>query len=486
MIKRTSALFVSAMIMSGCSSTATTGSFAMPQVQESNAVQLANYQSGDPLLVVISFPAVMDPQAAELWTERLVTGFAEEEDEQGDKGAASFSATESLNDAIYHATELYESLKARLPANSVILDPQRVVLEDGRLAYWSMIPGGPPPSLVNLSLATLDNPDRNQVMESPYLTFGDTMTAAITVSEGMPGLSERSPVLFETTFDGVCHNELEEAPLLDCLNGVDGLATFDRDRARAFERARAPAEKVRLDITITEVEDQTADTDRSDFVANPETVRGSFARSYDPLLIATVGYASDLYAQYRASSSDIHLRRYIAQVNGVPTPDGEAWSVSRVALARYLFAIESQALGATSDRMLREFVLEGEFGPAFRGTVATEAGLLETRRDLARSQNERLALMMLGSALVGGMAGATGNSAMNMPFIQMAELEGQRSTAEAQRSASLMSDFSGSWASTYADQIGSREMVIQGTGERISGGVPALRAVALQQWNASQ
>lgn len=467
-----------ALALVGCAATATTSSFTLPNPAPAVSQRLAEYAPGDPVLVALEFPAAMTPDAQQVWVNRLVAGFGEDE-EFGSKLLEQFYVNEALNDSIYHSLELYSAVKARLPKASVILVPQRVTLSGDRLVLEPLLPPGAPPALVRVSLSAMDNPNRDKMMETPYLTFGDAFTPALKVSYSDWFSSDDGGYLIETTFRGICRNHLENVALLDCLNGTDTGAVSDPARRKQLQKARIPAKKVKLDITVKKKEKIDGEEDDGLFEADQATIPGSFARAFEPLVGGTAGLASQAFLTYKDQADNKYLSLYIAELTGSSVPPDLSVG-GNLALARKLYAVESAALAQASDAILSK-IYYGEFGDAFRLVLGKEAGLIGTRRHIADKQNLSTVMALVGGMAAGAAAGSN-DAGLLMRSQYLISAFDSEFTANEQKTIDLVNSFSSRFIGVYMDQVDARELIIDDSKNQISGKLADVRDQLRQIW----
>lgn len=449
-----------ALLLVACAPTATTHSFSIPKYQTSGGADLATYAPSEPPLVAIQFPATFSPEADSAWAARILGAFPIKDKEAGEESnehRARFSANETLNDATYFAAELYRALAERLPEHSVVLDPQRVEYKNGLFVYESLIPGNPTPSLVNLRLATLNHPDLNEAMAAEYVTFGDMITAALEVGAGVEDPAGTKTYLVNSAFSGVCSGDVTNAPLLDCMNGVDPRKGLGKAEATRYGQSLIPARKTRLDITIIEApqDPEAKQVGRKEWVAIHETVPGSYARAFSPLIDGTVTFASERLAQHRSDPGPFraaYLSRAVGEVN-----TGEL-NARRAALLDQFIAAEKKLLSANSG-IFAETLYNGQYGEAFRQLIALEAGLLETRRSVARRENTQNMLMSLAAI---GMAASSSSAYTNtnsMMLQNMFTMRVEQATANDQLLVDYHNRFSEEFTAVYLDQSLARELI---------------------------
>ena len=468
-------LLVFAVAVAGCASTATTSQFSIPVVASEAEPNFASYSESDPVLVKLSFPATFTAEAGKIASQRILDAFLSENDaedgdsEEREKMRAYFSASETLNDSTYLTMELYDALSKRLPRDSVVIEPLRIELDEGRMVYRTMLPVETPPSLVNVLVTTISNPDFDSLMSGKYVTFGDVITPSFTVFSMLGNDNSTKTYALETIFQGICPNEVKKSPLIDCLNGYDALSS-PLNFAAGYDANLIQAKKSRIDLHLYETKRDSVDEDGNSisedaYQVDLATVEGSYARTFADLLALIESYSGDKYAEHLSDKAPFE-NSYLNVINEAST-DLEMTGLRRAYLEKF-YEKERNLLAKASDDLFSA-LYEKQFGEAFRKLLVLEASLLEERRSIIRKSNSDVGIGLLLSFTAGTVLD---DADMMMSILEIFDA---RIVALEEQSIDLQNAFSNEFKLNYFNQIEAREdITVDGTA--ISGNLEEWRS----------
>jgi hypothetical protein len=409
-------LVAASLLLAGCAGTARGVKQSVYQPDDSLSLVDPGQSNAD-AMVIIRYPAVIDADAATLYyvtyAKHAIGGAYD-----ADSGATQESdriAQAIIAKSNYFAMSLFRELRERLPADTVLLSPHLVELDDeGGLVSRPLLAAEQIPSVLTIDFSVYSHPDSSKMMGAPPLTFGDLVTPLITVHSGRwlrpstHGLLLSSEPLLgaawaqaERQADEQLAARLDEqAPgfqrSLDFVYFLDRGPQDDRalplkspgeSRQEVVAVEAHPLEKIRMDgerIARLPV-DYAVDPFAEDFV------KGAATR-----VVAALNRADHDRATFLARQAAV--ARFDPQLGEVFLSRTAAEDVrARLRMAEALVAAERKFLSAQS-ASLYEGAYDGHHGDQMREMLAGEYHLLEERRDLARQQNVGTALAILALA----------------------------------------------------------------------------------------
>lgn len=413
MRKTLTLLLGSALLVTGCASTAT--GVRTSAMAGGSEVALRQTAPTGTTLAVIRFPAFVEDDAESEFA-RAYAGSAI----GGSGGSSNAAETEALANSMilksnYFAMSLYRELAARLPEHSVLLSPHRITLaDDGSLTSVPMTQAESLPSVVSVDFTAYSYPDPEKMMGDKPLSFGDLVTPVVTVrtdprtsvsTEGV--LLASSPIIGSVAGQNYAQaitdattlqsGRIEAGvPELDLISHLSAVPRIEPDRTRLSQpRAGAvasyPIEKIRLNGT----EVKNLDQDSGDILEAPFT--NGFANQVIRIINRTDPNKASIFRRADAIS-DYDESLAALTLIGDNAPD----YLTRFRYAERLLEAEQKYLSVQSLR-LYDGIINGEMGAQVRDLLREEYDILEQRRKLARQQNASVALGVL-SAVVAGVA----------------------------------------------------------------------------------
>ncbi|MEO1027466.1 MAG: hypothetical protein AAFX02_00270 [Pseudomonadota bacterium] len=412
--------------ISACASTAvgsTTSALVLPVGQ---TVAYEKTQRLSDTLVVIRYPSVIAPNAVTLYADKFrnrpIGGFVN----TGLNAAETERLAESLvAKTNYFVMSLYDSLRADLPENSVVLSPHIIEIDaNGRLTSTPLMEAEDLPTVMTVDFTPYSFPDGEQMMNTPPLTFGDLISPLLVVRtdyRARPGsyglLMASSPLVTAAYAEARSAAQAEMGALTDVNSAqyeVPGhqrlayISYLDGPRATSVARGTLttgssiervqiiPAEKLALPGGAM----VRMRSDPSEFT---DILESRYARHVSDRLVdllntidhdrATLAARMRAISVYDAELADLYLSS---------TSDTDV--ADRLLFAEKLLEAERRYLVARSDA-LYEGSVQGERGRLMREILAAEYDALEKRRQLAQQQNASTALAVL--AVAGAVAAST-------------------------------------------------------------------------------
>ena len=395
---------------------------------EAPAAGLASEAPAGATLVVLRYPAVVEPDAQDAFRRAYVTTPI-----GGQASAAAFSpeadtiAETSIVKSSYFALSIYKELVQRLPEHSVLLSPHSVTLDaDGALTSEPITQAESLPSVLTLDFAAYSFPDPERMMNAEPLTFGDLVTPLVTVSTdyraAVPtgGLLMASQPLvshagganrsaMNASLDTLQSGAFEQASRpLDFVSYISGGSVTTEPRQRLSLSAHGnsvqtyPLEKVVLDrgaLNALVTLENTSDIDPLENVFS-----SAFADRVVDLLNDTDMNKAAM-VQRAAAISQFDPSLAALSLMGLPEQDYRA----RLRYAERLLEAERNYLSVQSLRIF-DGIHNGEMGHQVRDMLQAEYEHLQERRKLAQQQNTATALAVLGAVAAGVAIGTADNN----------------------------------------------------------------------------
>lgn len=404
-----------ALLAGGCAGTAKGVKQSVYQPDDSLSLVDTGRSDAD-ALVIIRYPAVVDADAEAAYystfAQHAIGGAYEPGD--GPRQDSDRIAQAIVAKSNYFAMSLFRELRERLPADSVLLSPHLVELDEGSLVSRPLLAAEQIPSVLTIDFSVYSHPDSSKMMGAPPLTFGDLVTPLITVHSGRwlrPSthglLLSTEPLLGAAWAQAERQAERQLAARLeggvaandrplDFVHFLDRGPRNDRDlplkspdesRREVVAVETHPLEKIRMDgerIARLPV-DHAVDPFAEDFV------KGAATR-----VVAALNRADHDRATFLTRQAA--LARFDPQLGEVFLSRSAAEDVrARLRMAEALLAAERKFISAQS-ASLYEGAYDGLYGGQMREMLAGEYQLLEERRDLSRKQNMGAALAILALA----------------------------------------------------------------------------------------
>jgi hypothetical protein len=376
--------------------------------------------------VIIRYPAVVEETAVQAYydafAENAIGGSVDLDDQQ--RRETNQVAQSLIAKSNYFAMSLYKELNDALPANTVLLSPHMIVLEDGHLSSSPLLATEEIPSVVTIDFNVYSFPDPRTMMDSEPLTFGDIITPLFVIhanrwlrpsTHGL--LLSSNPLIAASWAESESRADLEfnsrlEASLDRHGRPLDFVSFLDRGgqripdiplksggeaRREVIAVEQYPIEKIRMDgeVIASLPMDHSVDPFAEDFV------KGASTRIVTALNRVDQDRATFFSRQQVVAGFDPDL------AHAVLSRSTEDNARTRLAMAETLMAAERKFLAAQSANLF-EGIYQGTYGEQMRQMIAAEYRLLEERRELARAQNLSTALAVV--AMVGAVYAGSSNS----------------------------------------------------------------------------
>ncbi len=415
------------LLLGACASTAT-GTYQSASVLHAPAEALKTKAPAGSVLVVIRYPAIVDPKAEDAYQQAYAAspiggGVSRHFISSPDSAAIADSV---IVKSSYYALSLYQELVKRLPEHTVLLSPHLVKLDaDGVLTSEPVTRAESLGSVLTIDFATYSFPDLKRMMDATPLTFGDLVTPLVVV---------RTDYRAAPATDGVL---LASQPLLAYAGGQGhdvvqrSLQSFEAGKLGADPPEHAfvaylanggqaslasqplaqrpgrnvvqvyPLEKIRLDgDALRALQDDASGT--VDPLAN------AFSSAFADRIVAMLNRldaGKAVMVGKAASVAEIDPSLAALTVAGSPDEDYQA----RLRYAERLLEAERKYLSVQSLRIY-DGIRNGEMGAQVRDMLAAEEDVLQERRSLARKQNTAAFLAVLGVVAASAISSGNNNS----------------------------------------------------------------------------
>jgi hypothetical protein len=409
-------LLAVSLLLGGCAGTARGLKQSAYQNDASLSVVDLSRSQAD-AMVVIRYPAFVDENAANayfrLFEHNVIGGSTKPEELVS--GSVDRLAQAVIVKSNYYAMSIYRELRDRLPADSVLLSPHLVELNDqGELTSRPLLAAEEVPSVLTIDFSVYTFPDSSKMMDSEPLTFGDIVTPLFVIhanrwlrpsthglllsSESLVGAAWAQS---ERQADEQAASRLNDRPLT-YRRPLDFISFLDRGRQDRRDLPLKSAGEARRDVVAVELyplEKIRMDGEQVgklafDHATDPfaeDFVKGAATR-----VVTALNRADHDRATFFARQAA--LSRFDPQLGEAFLSRSQDEAVrARLQMGEALIAAERKFLSAQSGG-LYEGVYEGVYGDQMREIIVGEYHLLEERRDLARTQNIGTALAILAMA----------------------------------------------------------------------------------------
>ncbi len=428
-------LLAAVWLMSGCAGTARGLNSSVLKYDETLSVVDSSKSRAD-VMVVIRYPAIVDEDAVRAYYrsfEQNTIGAKYQSDIHTRRDSENI-AQSIIAKSNYYAMSLYRELQKELPANSVLLSPHLLVLDDqDRLSSRPLLATEEIPSVVTIDFNVYSHPNPRKIMDAEPLTFGDLVTPLFVVHANRwlrpstHGLLLSSDPLLNSAWNqaetqakeqfNIRYDEsgLEYRRPLDFITFLESgdshipaipLKSVSQARRDVIAVEQYPIEKIRMEGEIVAAlpVDHSVDPFAEDFVKGAATRIEEALNRVDHDR-ATFFARQQALARFDPDLANAFLAR--AQSENVR---------ARLQMAETLIEAERKFL-AKQSASVYEGTYEGTFGDQTRQMIAAEYRLLEERRRLARSQNVSTALAIV--AMAGAMyVGSKSSNSSNFLYSQ--------------------------------------------------------------------
>lgn len=417
----------SALVLSSCASTG--GGLAVSSMtraavsSDTMAFDDAGLQAGD-ALVVIRYPAFVEEDAKGAFYDRYI-GKAIGADLQNKR--AYVEGAEQLSGAFllknhYFAVSLYKALKERLPEDTVLLSPHLISYEKGQgMVSEAVLSSEGVPHAITIDFTSYTHPDAEKLLSSKAVTFGDLVTPLAVVRtdhHALPatnGLIAASSPLAATAWAdaaqqaqpvslGTVDAPLDSHILVDYLDSeteasIPSNLRITKPMSKRISLSKVdilPVGKIQMDSAAIERLSQPSgglDTDPFGTVYSNDFANRIVAY-LNALELPKTTAAAKQQAVAAFDYDAAHLYFAAADDNDVET---------RVRFAEQLLKAERRYLAGQSDA-LEASMGPDQFGKQLAELFVAEQDNLEQRREIARQQNMRTTLAILGAVAAAGAA----------------------------------------------------------------------------------
>ncbi len=423
------ALLLVLFLLSACAGTARGKSSSVFSYDQTLTVSDDSKSPAD-AMVIIRYPAILDEDAVGAYYrafEQNAIGAAFQPDVQTQRDT-DLIAQSVIAKSNYFAMSLFRQLKQELPANSVLLSPHLVTLDEkNQLSSRPLLATEEIPSVITIDFNVYSHPDPAKIMDAEPLTLGDIVTPLFVIHANhwlRPStfglLLSSTPLLnsawsqSEKEVEAEFSRGLEESihayqRPLDFISFLQQgstkipdipLKSMDPARRDVIAVERYPVEKIQMDGDVVAGlgGERSVDPFTEDFVKGASTriVTALNRANHDR---ATFFSRRQALARFDPELATAFLRR-----------SRDESIRARLRMAETLLEAERKFMGAQSDN-LYQGVYEGVYGDQMRQMIAAEYRLLEKRRSLARTQNmsTALAILAMAGSVYAGSSSDSGN-----------------------------------------------------------------------------
>ncbi|MEO0411232.1 MAG: hypothetical protein AAF221_05230 [Pseudomonadota bacterium] len=435
----------SAMILAGCASTGS-GLTTSALSSRSGAAQAETFdastlEAGDGL-VIIRYPAFIDEDAKipffDLYAKRTI-GDKAPEDGKFLPNAEQLAAAFMLKNH-YFAVSVYKALKEQLPADTVFLSPHTINYDmKTGLTSSPVLSSEAIPHAITIDFSTYTFPDSDALLKANAVTFGDLVTPLAVVRtdhRALPqtnGLLAASAPLMSTAWTDAQRNiqpidlsapqaDIDSHILIDFLDGQRTQAIASNFRVTESVRSKVnPAKIDSLPVQRLQMDsDVVRRLARKQDGLDADPFGGVYARAFANRIIKYLNVIDIPKATAAAKQQAVASFDYDAAHLYFASASNRSVE-NRIDFAERLLKAERRYLAAQSEA-LESSMANDKFGRAIADLMSAEQDNLEQQRDLARQQNARTALAILGVIAAAGAAyganraGNRGNSGANTGF----------------------------------------------------------------------
>lgn len=426
----TSLLLGSAMIVTGCATTASGVSSSAMSGSKIGTQKLQNEAPPGTILAVVRYPAFVDSQAKDKFYEAFGKTSIGGKVSTNPSNSADQVEVQGLADSVilksnYFALSLYKELVAKLPEHSVLLSPHEITLAaDGSLTSKPMTAAESLPNVLAVDFAAYTFPDAKKMMGKEPLTFGDLVTPLVSVrtdhrasvpTQGV--LLASAPIMYQSAGNGRQNLKRDlstlqsgrlsaNVPELDFISFLDGdtpvkipTSGMGKRGLKGNTAKSYPLEKIKLDkASLRSLESKEAG------VVDP--LQSVFSTGFANQIVALLNETDmEKAGMMRRAAAISDFDESLAALTLVGSPDLDYQA--RYRYAERLLEAEQKYLSVQSLRLF-DGVHNGEMGAQVRDMLKAEYRVLEKRRSLARKQNAATAFAILGAVAAGGAIASQG------------------------------------------------------------------------------
>ncbi len=412
------------LLLGACATTAT-GHYTSASALRGPAEHLTAKAPPGSVLVVIRYPAMVDPEAENAYEQAYAAspiggGVSRQYASSPDSAAIASSV---IVKSSYFALSLYQDLVKRLPEHSVLLSPHLVKLDDdGALTSVPVTRAESLGSVLTIDFATYSFPDLKRMMDSTPLTFGDLVTPLVVVRTDYRAAPATDGVLLASrpllAYAGGQGREIVEHSLQSLEAGKLAapppahafIAYLANGRQAALATQPLTQRPERNAVQIYPLEKIRLDGDalralQGDDTGTVDPLSGAFSSAFADRIVAMLNRldaGKAVMVGKAAAVAGIDPTLAALTVAGSPDEDYQA----RLRYAERLLDAERKYLSVQSLRIY-DGIRNGEMGAEVRDMLAAEEDVLQERRSLARKQNAAAFLAVLG--VVAASAISSGN-----------------------------------------------------------------------------
>ncbi|MEM9288272.1 MAG: hypothetical protein AAGA36_08025 [Pseudomonadota bacterium] len=416
----------SALVLASCASAGggqTMSAFTQGTLAQAEQLDTSSIKAGD-ALVVIRYPAFIDDNAKaiffDLYGDRTIGDKAPGPEKYLDNAEQLANAFLLKNH--YFATSIYKALKKQLPPDTVFLSPHTIKrAKTGEIITQPVLSAESLPHALTVDFTTYSFPDSDRMLEANAMTFGDLVTPLSVIRTDHRALPQTHGLLaasapFITTAwkdaqadsNPVNLDQLDEKPDNHIL--IDFL---DRAQVGAFPTRLRLTEAPGRKVNVSKVDILPVERLQMNSAVVKRLPRSGRGLGDDPFgSIYAQGYAARIIRYLNAI--DIPKATAAAKQRAVANFDYDAAHLyfaaggnrsvkNRVDFAERLLKAERRYLAGQSEA-LEASLAPDKFGKQLAELFAAEQDNLEQRRELARQQNTRMMMAVLGAMAAGAAA----------------------------------------------------------------------------------
>lgn len=428
-------LLAGSFAMVGCASTATGVSASTMRVAP-GSVSLDETRTANTTLVVVRYPYVVEDDAEKAYYDAYFNSPIGGSLNMNslDTQDARVAADSILLKSTYFALSLYDELRERLPADTVLLSPHALKLDaNGELTSEPVTAAESLPSVLTVDYVSYTFPDASKMMGSQPLTFGDIVTPMVVVHTDhraeppTNGLLLSSAPMTPVAAGGAREEAMESLANLQAgtfetqPRELDYISFLKRDPGRNVASIglsmtsethavqQYPLEKVLLDrYALSRLTyDPSGDVDPLAKVFSAHLAE----RVVD--LLNDVDMEKAVMVQRAAAVARFDPNLAALTLVGEGDPGVE----TRFRFAERLLETERRFLSVQSQKMY-DGIRNGEYGENVRELISAEYGVLQERRRLANQQNMATAVAVLG-VVAAGVAASQGENFDALDYIAL-------------------------------------------------------------------
>ena len=414
--------------LGGCASTATGAARSALLLPEAAPVVGDVELPSAGTLVVVRYPAVLEPDAEDAFYKAYVQRAIGGNVQNSVAGSLESrqAATGLFLKSNYFAQSIYRELAERLPKEGVLLSPHRIALDsNGNLTSLPITDAETIPSALSVDFVSYSFPDPERMMNSEPITFGDLFSPLVVVHADHRGRAPThglvlasSPLLGgaggaarRDTLDSL--GSLEQGSFAAPVRPLDFISYLSGDATQlpptqglsVYSGAHAvqvyPMEKILIDRYALQQMKFSPDTQL-------DPLERTFSSALADRVVAQLGSINRERASMVQRAAAIErFDPSLSSLAFAGTADADV--ETRLRFAERMIEAERRFLAVQSQK-IHEGVQTGEIGNQMRDVLVAEYTLIQRRRELARQQNLATAAAIAGVVAAGAVAANSGDN----------------------------------------------------------------------------